>query len=148
VLRSLLLSLALAGCVTEQIGVTPREILHHVPELRTRGRATVATSDGAYELEAARTFEITISGSSRRMSVRELIANCPDVVPFAGDPFRPDPPCLLLDTTIAQFPVTSERHLSPTAKEVVYTLLGALLVTSLIAGVAGLVCAESASHCR
>ena len=140
--------IAAAGCVTAQIGVTPREILHHVPELRTRGRAIVATSDGTYELDADRTFDVTIGGAPRRISVREMIANCPDLAPFAGDLFRPDPPCLLLDTTIDQFPLRSERHISPDAKQVVYTLLGALLVVTVIGTIAGLVCAESASHCR
>lgn len=144
----LLPSILAVGCVTTQVVVTPREILHHVPDLRMHGHAAVTTSHGTYELDADRTFDVTIGGKPRRASVRELIANCPDVAPFAGDPFRPDPPCLLLDTTIQRFPLGSERHVSGAVKETVYVLLGGLLVTALIASVAGFVCAESASHCR
>jgi hypothetical protein len=146
--RSVWLLLAAAGCVTETIGVTPREILHHVPELRARGRATVATSSGTYELDASRTFEVTIGGAPRRISVREMLANCPEVAPFAGATFHRDPPCLLLDTTIDQLPLTTERHLSPDAKVAASAALGGLIVVTLLGTVAAFVCEKSATPCR
>jgi hypothetical protein len=134
-----------AGCVTQHVGVTPRELLHHVPELRQHGRATVATDDGGtYELDAGRVFQVTVDGKPRVLTVREMIANCPDVVPFANDRFRGDPPCLLIGTTVDQLPLDTRHHVD---RDMIEVFLGAALVTTVIASVAAFVCHESSNGC-
>src|SRR5690349_8880124 len=103
------LAVLLAGCVTEHVAVTPHELLRHVPELRDQGHAEVEVADGGtYELSADRTFDVTIAGKRTRLAVRDMVAGCPDVAPFAGAP--PSGHCLLENTTIDHFELDTRHH--------------------------------------
>ncbi|MBL4637076.1 MAG: hypothetical protein JKY56_24695 [Kofleriaceae bacterium] len=103
-----LLSLVLAtGCYsTHSLTVVPREILRHVPALRDQGEAMVDTLDGTeYRLDANKNISIVVDGEPITQSVGEFVANCPDIPPFAGDTYRRERPCYLLDTSTSQITV-------------------------------------------
>jgi hypothetical protein len=139
----------LAACTTQHVGVTPRELLRHVPELRDQGHAIVEVPPyGTYELSADRTFDVTIGGRHRRMSIRDMVANCPDVPKFAEDTYR-NPACLLENTTIAWFELDT-RH-RPTGGGAIVKAVGmavaVVLVVGLVLTIGAAVCHASSDPC-
>ncbi|HTE52276.1 MAG TPA: hypothetical protein VK698_15595 [Kofleriaceae bacterium] len=108
--------------------MTPRAVHEEIRALRTRGHASVQTTAGRrIDLPADRivsaTFPATLAARlpaaglagpgqeqvTARLTIAELIANCPDVPPFAEDPYRRDPPCLLQATQTPAWIVERER---------------------------------------
>lgn len=147
---SCLVAVCCIGCVRQNIWVSPREIAHHVRELRRKGKATVeARPSGSYELTMDETFPAVFpSGASKwiawavpdkkqNLSVAQLIANCPDVPPFRGEKLRRNPPCLLQQTSSKWWLVDSHRRPD-------WRLIGGITGGTLAAGgVAGMyVCAQ------
>lgn len=136
-----------AGCTHYRISVAPREILHHVPELRAHARARVDVFPrGTVDIDVDRVFAVDIGGKRRRLSVRQLIAHCPDVAPFSGDTYRGNPPCLLLGVRDTRLPLgtrTRYRH------GAVFTAIGSVLVISAILLVGGYIatCAAPDDGC-
>jgi hypothetical protein len=127
--RALALTVALAGCAHDDLVLEPRELAHHVAELRRAGRATVELSPhGSTELRVDQALAVRLRDQAQRaITVAELIAHCPDVPRFAEDGYRRDPPCLLDD--IQDAPVLG------TSSHVDWDALGPALV---IAGAVGL----------
>lgn len=107
---ALALVIVTSGCYsTRSRTVVPREILRHVPSIRDQGQATVDTVDGTpYLLKADHKVRIEIEGDLVSLPVGELVADCPDIPPFATDRYRREKPCHLLDT------ITSQIHLEST----------------------------------
>jgi hypothetical protein len=129
------------GCLvsTTPVTVTPRELLHHVVEFRTSGRATVdVLPSGTVELSAARTFEV----EGVATTIRELIANCPDTPPFAGYTFEHQPDCLLLQTVVTSFPLGTRRSFN-THRLLVG--IGTVALVALAIGALVFVCSKSSS---
>ncbi len=136
--------LLLVGCVTEQVSVTPRELLHRVRELRITGHAHVSVGNGdTYDLSADRVFDVTLHDKPATITLRQMIDGCPEIVPFAGQPGSPTR-CLLLDTTVERFRIDTRHHVN---WEIFEVFGGALLVTATLGAIAGLVCHASASGC-
>lgn len=109
---ALALVLATTGCYsTHSRTVVPREILRHVPALRDQGQATVDTVDGSpYLLKADKKLKIEIKGKLVTLPVSELVADCPDIPPFATDRYRREKPCHLLDTITSQITLATTEQ--------------------------------------
>ncbi|MGE0546932.1 MAG: hypothetical protein AB7O24_04965 [Kofleriaceae bacterium] len=106
------------GCARTTVSVTRGELLRHVRELRTEGRATVeVVPDGNYELRADDAFKVEVkscdaSGACksepRTMRIAELIANCPDAP--AQHPSDVAPGCVLMETRTSRFTIGRRLH--------------------------------------
>ena len=126
----------LTACSTVHVTVAPRELLHHVVDLRTHGEAEVDVSpSGTEDVEIDQIVTIGAGTNARKSSVKDLIANCPDIAPFAGDTFRRDPPCLLLDihepievTTRHKSRVTGKMILGGFLAVIIVTVVGSVIV--------------------
>jgi hypothetical protein len=137
-----LLALVSGACTRQRVTVTPRGLFRAIPELRSSGRATIEVSpSGTHELASTDVYDVRFSscavfgfaceGSTTRLTVASLIANCPDIAPFANDPFRREPPCLLLETTTREIQVDS--RIRPNWE--VWKIIGGALLASLVIGV-------------
>lgn len=131
-----------SACTRQRVTVPPRGLFRAIPELRSSGRATIEVApSGTHELARTDVLEAafdscTVLGlacerSNKQLTVDQLIANCPDVAPFAGDHFRREPPCLLLETTSHQLQVDS--RIRPDWQ--VWKIIGTALLASLVIGV-------------
>lgn len=131
-----------SACTRQRVTVPPRGLFRAIPELRSSGRATIDVSpSGTHELAKTDVLEAafdscTVLGlacerSSRQLTVDQLIANCPDVAPFAGDTFRRQPPCLLLETTSGELQLDS--RIRPDWE--VWKIIGTALLASFVIGV-------------
>jgi len=138
-IRAAVSALLLASCVRQPITVTPQEVHRHVRELQRNGRATVVTEQGgthdlslqdelSIELGGSRLLGLLQSTKQRRVTVRDLIANCPEVRPFREDRYR-RASCLLLRTSSEAIPVDTRLRPNWTVWK---TVGGALLVTVVV----------------
>jgi hypothetical protein len=128
--------------VTEHVGVTPRELLHHVPELRAGQTVTVGDN---YELGADDDVDLLIGETRAMIAARSLVADCPDVAPFAGYVYvHPPKGCMLLRDDVRDIRLATHHHVD---WDLVKVFAGALLVTAAIGSIADLVCRSSASGC-
>jgi hypothetical protein len=134
--------LVATGCSTVPLSITPQELHHSVPALRQTGEAVV-------EVEPSGTRRVTqdlvlrasfprasgwrhwFAGDDvRDLSVAQLIANCPDVPPFAGHAFHRNPPCLLQETNTERWVLDTEHRVD---WEIVRPL-GTVALTSVAVG--------------
>jgi hypothetical protein len=139
----------LAACATEQIRVTPHELLRHAHEFRDEGHAVVdVRPEGTAELSTDRAFDVTVGGKPVHLTIRDMVQDCPDVIPFAGTHPASARDCLLIGTSVQSFTLATHRHVPwGTIGEVALGVTGAVLVVAAFGLAFGLVCPHSTSGC-
>jgi hypothetical protein len=106
----LMLCVLVGACYRDvPLTIAPRQLARHGAEFRRAGKATVHVDEGrTVTLRTGDRFTVHLSplgtsGSSRevvgQLSIGELVANCPRVLPHRDGAIRRSPPCLLLDVT-------------------------------------------------
>lgn len=137
--------LVTAGCVTQQVAVTPAELLHHVRELREQGHAVVdVLPDGREDISADRRFAVTLGGKPATLSIRDMIAQCPDEAPFHDPRAWRGSQCLLLGTRIERFPLHRRRSVN---WEIVGGIPAGLLIVALLGTPIVWLCHHPQSNC-
>ena len=119
-----LVLLLVGGCYRHTpLEISPRQLHEHKTELQRTGEAKIAASpDKTLTVRMTDTFVVTLfpagggplppnhEDSSISLSVEELLANCPDVMPARGGAAPRDPPCLLLDVANEALPAGTQSH--------------------------------------
>ena len=144
-MRALVCLVVVTGCVTEQVAVTPTELLHHVRELREQGHAVVdVLPSGSEDLSADRRFDVTLGGKPVKLAVRDMIAQCPDDAPFRDPRAWRGSRCLLLGTRIEQFPLYRRHSVD---WEVAGGIAAGLAVLAVISAPVAWLCNHPQSNC-
>jgi hypothetical protein len=131
-----------ASCTRQAVTIEPRYVFRGVPELRSTGTTALDVSpDGTHEfrtddvLEVAfrkcEAFGLLCRDEPKKLTVAQLIENCPDVAPFREDSYRRDRPCALLDTSSKA--ITVDTRLRPDWD--IYKVIGGALLVALVLGV-------------
>jgi hypothetical protein len=158
--RQLAATTALLGaCTTQLYTVPPRRLIDHHRELREHGHARVPVDpEGTREIamedrftvrfERERAWGLYTDEHERTLTVRELLAGCPDAQPFRGHEHTR---CPAIDTVTTRLVVDQARRVDwPLVGKVLLAPLGLVPIVLIMAALSWMddECREPGKNCQ